>query len=189
MSKLLELRKAIKAKKPIFLRQDYHKKKELGRKWRKPKGIHSKMRHHFKGKIRCVAHGWGSPLEVKYLHPSGLKQIFVHTVDDLKKINAKTEGAMIAATVGMKKKFEILKKAMELGIKVLNIKNVESYLKEQEDKFKERKKKHIEQKETKKEEKKSEKLEEKITPELSDDERKKQEKLEKEKVLTKKGAM
>ena len=147
------------------------------------------MRHHFKGKIRCVAHGWGSPLEVKYLHPSGLKQIMVSTIDDLKKINAKTEGAMIAATVGMKKKFEILKKAMELEIKVLNIKNVESYLREHEEKFKERKKKHIEQKETKKEEKKTDKLEEKIMPDLNDDEKKKLEKLEKEKVLTKKGAM
>lgn len=189
MSRLLELRKAIKAKKPIFLRQDYHKKKELGRKWRKPKGIHSKMRHHFKGKIRCVAHGWGSPLEVKYLHPSGLKQAFVHTIDDLKKINAKTEGAMIAADVGLRKRLEILKKAIELGIKVLNIKNAESYLKEQEEKFKERKKRRAELKEIKKEEKKTEKLEEKVKPELADDEKKKQEKLEKDKVLTKKGAV
>lgn len=189
MSKLLELRKAIKAKKPVFLRQDYHKKKELGRKWRKPKGLHSKMRHHFKGKIRCVAHGWGSPLEVKYLHPSGLKQVIVSSVEGLKKINAKTEGAMIAAAVGMKKRFEILKKAMELGIKVLNIKNAESYLKEQEEKFKERKKRRTELKAAKKEEKKEEKLEEKIKPEPTDDEKKKQEKLEKDKLLTKKDAV
>ncbi|MBI2129402.1 50S ribosomal protein L32e [Candidatus Woesearchaeota archaeon] len=189
MSKLLELRKAIKAKKPVFLRQDYHKKKELGRKWRKPKGLHSKMRHHFKGKTRCVAHGWGSPAEVKYLHPSGLKQIMVNSVEELKKINAKTEGAMVAAAVGMKKKVEILKKAIELGIKVLNIKDTGSYLKEQEEKLKERKKRRTELKETKKEEKKSDKLEEKVAPELSDEDRKKQEKLEKEKVLTKKDAV
>ena len=42
--KLLELRKKIKGKKPNFIRQDAHKHKRLARKWRKPKGIQSKMR-------------------------------------------------------------------------------------------------------------------------------------------------
>lgn len=191
MNTLLELRKAIKSKKPCFLRQDSHKKKEVGEKWRKPKGIHSKMRHGFKGKRRCVAHGWGSPLEVKYLHPSGLKQVMVNTIDDLKKINAKTEGAMMASAVGLKKRLEILKNAAEQGIKILNVKNVEAYLKEHEEALKERKKKHVEiTKEDK--DKKEVKLEEKIEKpqsQLSDEEKKKIEKLEKNKILTKKGAM
>ena len=44
IQRLLELRKRIKRKKPEFIRQDAHKKKSLESKWRKPKGLHSKMR-------------------------------------------------------------------------------------------------------------------------------------------------
>ena len=54
---LLELRRAMKRKKPDFIRQDSHKKAGLGAKWRKPKGIHSKMRKKHKGKYVKIK-GW-----------------------------------------------------------------------------------------------------------------------------------
>ena len=46
---LLEFRKKIKAKKPNFIRQDAHKKGEIKKKWRRPKGLQSKMRLHKRG--------------------------------------------------------------------------------------------------------------------------------------------
>ena len=44
MKELLELKKKIKKKKPNFTRQETHKKSKLKKKWRRPKGIQSKLR-------------------------------------------------------------------------------------------------------------------------------------------------
>ena len=61
---LLQLRKRIKAKKPNFVRQDSHKQKEVKKKWRKPKGMQSKMRLKKKGYRKSVSIGYGSPKKV-----------------------------------------------------------------------------------------------------------------------------
>ena len=61
IKELLDKRKALKKKKPVFTRQDAHKKKKVGWKWRKPKGSDSKMRVGKKGYKRSVRPGWGSP--------------------------------------------------------------------------------------------------------------------------------
>ena len=47
---LLNVRKEMKERKPEFIRQDNPKRMKLNYKWRKPKGVHSKIRHHFKGR-------------------------------------------------------------------------------------------------------------------------------------------
>ena len=49
VNKSLELRKDIKKKKPTFLRQDGHKKKRLGNKWRRPTGTDNKVRLGLRG--------------------------------------------------------------------------------------------------------------------------------------------
>lgn len=64
--------------------------------------------------------GYRAPKELRYLHPSGFKEVLVYNVDDLQKIDASKEAVKIAHTVGKKKRSEILKKAEELKIKVLN---------------------------------------------------------------------
>ena len=80
---LIELRKAIKEKKPIFIRQDNPKRKKLSYKWRKPKGIHSKIRHHFKGRRKMPSPGYKSPAAVRGFHSSGLKIVYVFTPTDV----------------------------------------------------------------------------------------------------------
>src|SRR3989344_2013441 len=99
-SRLLQVRKELKRKKPYFIRQDSHKKVEVKQKWRKPKGHHSKMRHGFRGYRRSVEVGWGSPKEVYGLHPSGLNQITIGNVSELNKIDSSKDGALISAAVG-----------------------------------------------------------------------------------------
>ena len=93
ISTLLELRSKIKSKKPDFIRQDYQRRKRLGRKlkWRKPKGIHSKIRHHFKGRRKMPSPGYKSPREVRGLHASGLAMVMGFSVDDVKKIKNGSE--------------------------------------------------------------------------------------------------
>mgnify|MGYP001610090029 CR=1 FL=1 len=85
MERLLDIRKELKGRKPTFIRQDTQKRKKLSLKWRKPKGIHSKIRHQFRGKMRLPSPGFKSPIKVKGLHSSGLKIVRVFSVDEVKK--------------------------------------------------------------------------------------------------------
>src|SRR3989344_8262116 len=126
---LLDIRKKLKSKKPDFIRQDAHKKKKLGSRWRKPKGLHSKMRLGLKGYRKSASEGYMGPKFTRNLHKSGLAVKIVNTVKDIEKIRKEHEGAIIAGNVGQKKKVVILKKAKELGVNVLNIRDVDAYLK------------------------------------------------------------
>lgn len=197
---LLDARKQLKKKKPIFFMQDAHKKKRLKMRWRRPKGSDSKIRVQRLGYRRHVEIGWGSPKEVKHLHPSGLRQIKVFSVAELDKINPKIDGALIAASVGTKKRVAIVTKAMEKGIMVLNVKNPKQYLEETAKRIeekaaekktlgKEKEKKEKEKKATaekKEEEKKKEEPRDELAEKLEEEEKKKKEKEEKDKVLIKK---
>jgi large subunit ribosomal protein L32e len=118
--KYLKLRKAIKNKKPNFLRQEWFRYKRLGEKWRAPKGIHSKLKRGFKYRIDVPSIGYGAPKCVKYLHPLGFKEVLVHNIKELEKLKPSIEAARIAHTVGRKKRIELEKRADELAIKVLN---------------------------------------------------------------------
>ncbi len=116
----MKLRKRIKGKKPDFLRQNWFRFPSLGMKWRAPIGKRNKLRKHIKGKGYLPKAGYGSPLSVKGFHPSGLMETRVFNENDLQKINPKAGCARIASGVGKRKKAEIIKKAAEMKIRVLN---------------------------------------------------------------------
>ena len=114
---MAEEKKSItKRKKPRFLRRDWHKKIKLGstvkknRKWRGAKGRHNKLRLNRKGYPRRPKIGWslGSREEI----------VRVMNVDGLANVD-KGSGIVIGA-VGLRKRKEIIAKANELKIKVLN---------------------------------------------------------------------
>lgn len=185
----LKLRKEIKSKKPDFVREDHHKKKAVSKSWRKPRGRHSKMRHGFQGHRPTLEVGYGSPREAKYLHKSGLMPVLVSNLADLSAIDKDKQAAVISAVVGTRKKVEILKKAKDLGIAVINIRNVDAYLNSIAEFLKskkEKKEKTAKDKEAKKKEKEK-KAEEKAKKEAAEspDDVKKKENKELEKVLTK----
>ena len=211
---LLEIRNEIKERKPVFIRQDNPKRRKLNYKWRKPKGIHSKIRHRFKGRRKMPSPGYKSPIKVKGMHSTGLKIINAHSIDKLDEIKKQSEGIVVAKNVGMKKRLEIFKKAKELDIQVLNL-NVDGQIKKIEDIINSKKKavKEAKKEEIKKEsnaselpvssragsqtgrsETRSQLTEKEIKPketkeelEKSTDENKKElEKKEKDKLLTKK---
>lgn len=184
---LLEIRKRIKAKKPKFFRQDAHKKKRLKKVWRKPKGIHSKMRLNKKGYRRSISKGYKSPKEVRGLHKSGLEAVLVSSIKSLEKIENEKQGIIISKGVGLRKKIELIKKAEEKGIRVLSMKNAKKFLESAENIFKKRK----EEKDAE-EKRKKEKVKKPVTKkkgreeEKTEKEKKEEEKTEKEKILTKK---
>ncbi|MBS3108601.1 50S ribosomal protein L32e [Candidatus Woesearchaeota archaeon] len=135
--KMLELRSIIKKKKPVFLRQDFQIKK-LKKKWIRAKGIHSKIRQSMAGHISMPNPGFGSPKIVRGLNHNGLREVLVHNVNDL--LNVK-EGccAVIGKTVGMKKRLDIAKKAVELKINISNVENPNEFVKNAEDSIKKKK--------------------------------------------------
>lgn len=176
-------------KKLKFIRQDAHKKVRLGKKWRRPRGLHSKMRLSKKGYNKSVSVGYGSPRKTRNMHSSGLKLIIIKSLKDLEKIDTKNECVAVAKTIGLRKKVEILKQAVKKGIKVVNIKDVNKFLKDVEEKIKKSKeeKENLKKKKEIKEKEKAAKkktIEEKV--EKTDEEKKEEEKKERDKLLTKK---
>ncbi|MFN4336946.1 MAG: 50S ribosomal protein L32e [Candidatus Nitrosocaldus sp.] len=117
---LLELRRMVKARKPEFVRQESWRYKRVKENWRKPKGIDSKMRLQVKGWPKIVKVGYRGPRVARYLHPSGYRDILVHNVEELSRLDPSRDAARIASTVGARKRALIVSKAKELGIKVLN---------------------------------------------------------------------
>jgi len=121
-------------KKPTFRKLGATYLKRLGTNWRRTKGRHSKLRQHHEARGFLVNPGYGSPLELRYLHPSGFKDVLVHSLKDLEKIDSKAEAIRIASSVGNKLRLQIQKKAEELKIKILNPKKIEEKKKIKEEK-------------------------------------------------------
>ena len=183
IKKLLELRKAQKAKQPDFFRQDYTKKDRLARVWRKPKGVDSKLRKHMHGHGFLPSTGYRGPAAVRYMHKSGLMPMIVNNVKELDKLDPKVNGAIIASTVGKKKKVEIVNAADAKSIRIFNYKDNAKFLQAVKDTLDAKKKKTATKVAAKaKAAPKPEKKAETPKPETQE-EKKEQEKKEAEKVV------
>jgi large subunit ribosomal protein L32e len=117
----LHLKDGMNARRPAFHRQEWFRYKKLGDKWRKPKGIHSKMREHLKKRPPVVSIGFRSPKATRDLHPSGFREIMVHNTKEMEFINPKVEAARVAHGVGFAKLMRIVLMADQKGIRLLNI--------------------------------------------------------------------
>ena len=133
--------KTLKKKKPNFYRQDAHKKPKLGFKWRKPKGSDSKMRRNLKGYRKSPDTGYGSAKVFRGLHPSGLAMLVVNQISQLQGIDPKVTGILLSATLGQRKRVDIVKEAEKNKITILNVKDPAAYLKAVEEDMKNRKEK------------------------------------------------
>ena len=89
------------------------KRRKKARVWRKPKGRDNKMRLKRKGYPRKVSIGFKSPKSKK---PSS---VFVRNLRELNKLSK--NAVIILARVGAKKKLELMKRAQENNIKILNM--------------------------------------------------------------------
>lgn len=170
---------------PDFIRYRSKNIKKLKKSWRRPKGLHNKLRLKLRGygKLPSIGYGTDKRLREEF---KGFSPTIIRTLDDLKELKKKE--VIISASLGLKKKISILNKIKELKIKVLNIKDVEGFLKKAEEALKKRRektKKKVKEKEEKKEEKKKEKKKEEETKEKKEE----KEKLEKKKVLEDKQAI
>lgn len=116
----LRTRKDIAGRRPTFLRQEWFRFQRLGEKWRKPRGMHSKMRVHMRYRGKNVRIGYRGPTDVRGLHPSGFVEVLVFNVNDLRDINPKTQAVRIGHGVGAKKRKDIVDTATKKDIRILN---------------------------------------------------------------------
>jgi ribosomal protein L32E len=106
----------VEKKKPKFLRKDWHKKIKLGssvkktRKWRAAKGRHNKIRLNRKGHLQRPKIGWSSGRMNDVMR--------IMNVEELSKVDKKN--GIIIGSVGIKKRKDIIAKANEMKIKILN---------------------------------------------------------------------
>ena len=118
----LALREKVAEHRPEFARQESWRYGRLSRSnWRKPKGIDNHQRKQkFRGRPGLVKVGYGGPKVARGLHPSGFTDNLIHNVNDLQKLNPKTDGIRIAHGVGQKKRIEIVTVATQKKFRVFN---------------------------------------------------------------------
>jgi len=117
---LLAARKKVAERRPKFIRQESWRYDRLAENWRKPKGKDNKMRQQVSGVPPIVKVGYRGPRIARGLHPSGYTDNIVHNVAELGRLDPKKDAARLGHTVGRRKRIEIITKASELGIKILN---------------------------------------------------------------------
>ena len=121
----LAVRRRVKGRKPDFKRQESWRYKRVGKSWRKPRGLDSKMRKRVKGWPKSVGVGYRGPKVARGLHPSGYVEVLVRNVDEVVGVDPERQAVRIGHTVGARKRVAILARAEELGVRVLNPRVVE----------------------------------------------------------------
>ncbi len=117
----LAMREEISKNRPAFVRQESWRYKRLHIQWRKPKGIDNRQRRQEGSSIPALVRvGYRSPKITRGLHPSGYTDNLVYNVNDLEKLNPKTDGVRLGHSVGTKKRKEIIVKSKERKFKVFN---------------------------------------------------------------------
>jgi len=166
LEEALKLRNRVKKKKPKFVRQESWRYKRLDESWRRPKGIDNKMRRKIKGWPPTVSIGYRGPKIASGLHPSGHREVLIHNVNELKKVNPNTQAIRIAHTVGKRKRADILVEARKTKVKILNFKEPKESIREEKEteeekpEEKEEAKEITEKEKTKRRKKKSRKVKE-----------------------------
>ncbi|MEK6856640.1 MAG: eL32 family ribosomal protein [Nanoarchaeota archaeon] len=103
-----------------FVRQNISRKR-LNVRWRKPRGIHSKLRLNKAGHIKKPSPGFRNERKNRVS-----KITLIKNLKDL--VNAKNE-ILLSSRLGLRKKIEVLKRAKELNLKVLNVKSPDEFIK------------------------------------------------------------
>jgi large subunit ribosomal protein L32e len=122
LAALLGTRGYLNDKRPRFVRQAAHRYYRIGRDdaWRRPRGQQSKQRRHYGYRSEIVSVGYRSPAAVRGLTPGGFRPVIVRTRDDLDGLDVHRDAAVIARTVGTRRRLVLEEEARRLGIHVLN---------------------------------------------------------------------
>ncbi|MCP2506811.1 MAG: 50S ribosomal protein L32e [Candidatus Thalassarchaeaceae archaeon] len=121
----LKIRSMQKKKQPAFRRQEWFRYKRLSHSgWRKPKGYQSKQRLNMKYRSPMARIGFGKIAAVRGLHSSGFEEVLVHQIGDMDSLNPELQAIRIGSTVGNRKRMAIHARADDLGVRILNRRNI-----------------------------------------------------------------
>ncbi len=180
--KLMERKKIMNKKRPHFHRDGFRKRIRITSEWRKPRGIHNKMRNRKAGHRRVIMPGFRTQVAVRGLHlATGLRPVLIHSIKDIQYLNKGTDGAIIGKDTGTRKRLELISELNKQGIKILNLKDNYTQIITEKMKLEKAEREARKTKKQQKKPKKEEKKEKEMTPE----EKEAQEKKEKDKILTK----
>ncbi|EOD35360.1 hypothetical protein EMIHUDRAFT_352002 [Emiliania huxleyi CCMP1516] len=115
-------KKIVKKKTNKFKRHQSDEFVKVKESWRKPRGIDSRQRRRFKGLTLLVNVGYGSDKKTRHMLPGGFYKFTVSTVKELDVLLMQNRryAAEIAHNVSARKRKEIVERAAQLNIKVLN---------------------------------------------------------------------
>lgn len=108
-----------KKSKPSFVVPNSKSIMRVPSRWRKPRGIDSKKRIRQASEGACPRVGYKNSPEVRFMHPSGMREVLVHNTRELVE-GMKNVVLRIAGSVGLRKRLEIQKKAESMKLRVLN---------------------------------------------------------------------
>ncbi len=120
--RLIRVRTERKAR---FKRDGLGKKPQLAASWRRPRGLHHKQRRQKKAKGPLPTPGYGSPLPVRGIHPSGFYEVLVASTAELEGLDPMTTAIRIRGPVGLRKREEIQAGAIQKGLRILNPKETQ----------------------------------------------------------------
>ncbi|MDO8427605.1 MAG: eL32 family ribosomal protein [Candidatus Diapherotrites archaeon] len=87
-------------------------------KWRFPHSIDANFK---KEDGPTPSTGWRTPKSIRFRHPSGFYEVIVNNIQQVEQsVKEKHTAVRIGANVGKRKRIQIIEKANELGVKVLN---------------------------------------------------------------------
>merc|ERR1711959_471817 len=114
--------KIVKKKTNKFKRHQSDLHDRVSESWRRPKGIDSRVRRKFKGKVLMPNIGYGSNKKTRHMLPDGFKKFLINNVSDLELLMMynRTYAAEVASSVSRKTREAILERAKVLDIKVTN---------------------------------------------------------------------
>lgn len=121
-ARLLKARDEGDARRPRFTRQASYRYWRIGRdeSWRRPRGQQSKQRRHYGYRSTIVSIGFRGPAAVRGLTPSGFRPVLVRTAKEIAALAPTTDAAIIARTVGTKRRLTLEEAARKAGVHVLN---------------------------------------------------------------------
>ncbi len=119
----------IRSVRPRFMRQKGNLKKRISRSsYRAPKGLQSKMGDNKAGHRSQIKTGFGYPKAVRGLNRIGLTLIHVENVTVAQSVDPKTTSAIVSASLGQKKKIEVVRILVERKVAIQNIKDANKFL-------------------------------------------------------------
>jgi len=120
LRRLLKLRRLMNQRRPKFIRMNVQGLVRIKDSWRKPRGLDNKIRIERRGYPAKVKVGHRNPKKVRGLHPCGLVEVLVYSVQELVGLDPRRHCVRIASGLSRRKKLEVVEEAAKLKLRVLN---------------------------------------------------------------------